>query len=1509
MTSKRNCAVNAMLITACLLVFQIQVFAQTTRTSVRTGNWSSKNVWDCNCVPDAGDHVIISTGHTVTRNSATTVNNLTIQSGGIVSDNGGALTVTGNLLINGTLSGTGATNVTGNGTTIGGTGIISNTGTITLTNAKTISTGTMLAKNTGNMTLGANTTVNNLGDISIGGSLIGTNATTSVWTNGINSSLSVNGNLLTTGVLNASAAGNTIDYTGTIAQTVKLPSSGTYFHLFLSGVGTKTMANGNYAIDGDLNITSTLNAGTSGKTISIKGNWINNGTFTPVLSTVSFTGNSTQSINRASSETFYGLQTNKTGTLQLNCIVTVSNTLTMTNGLINTGANKLTLGTSTTSIGTLNYVAGNVIGSVERYVNQTNINYIFPVGTSSHARAATIQFKNLTAGSLTVQFNETFPGRTGLPLSENGVTFYNTFRDGYWSMTRNNGLASTNYTVSLNGNGFSGFTLGSQTRIVTRTNSAASWTFNGTNGGVSGTTVTRTSINTLSAEFAFADPTNCTAPVAKTIQGPVLNVCTNSQQTYSTTKTAGFKYAWTVTGGTILTTLTDTTSVINVRWGNNGITGQVTLRETSICTTGPTNILSVNLNPMPPMTLTGRLTVPENGTNFTYSIPSQSGYLSYTWSVAGGTLVSGQGTNSVGINWGASGIGTICISASHPSCGSSVNNCFNADIYRVVLSQRSGNWNAPTTWNCNCVPGTTENISIQNRHTVTVTANQTVNHLSVNGGGTLVLGTNLIVTGDLTVNGTLAGSSELLISGSGNIIDGRGNLTLDGPLVFNSSKRIAPTTRLTKTGSLTLGSGATIINEGYFELDGSMVANGTARWTNAAGSTLAITGTLLQNGELDASASGNTVIYEGAAQSIKAPVGNQYANLTLTGTATKTAPADLKISGDLTVDTTFDHNDGTITFNGNTTISGNSIPVFRHVRVEGILTAPSSFELEGDLTVDNRAEVIRDETQTTWFKGTTRQNISGKKNAFRNLRVSNAAGVFAENSQDLYGQLTLDDGAWFDADGSADSAKFVMQSTADNPVRDASLGPVPNAARVTGKVTVERFVSGEGRFYRYISSPVANATVADLKDDFMITGNFVDPTTSPTYKCGIPVSINGPSMYYYNEAVNGGQGLGYVAYPLPGTTAAASPLVRGLGYSVYLRQCSSSDSVVVDLNGELHQGTFALPVSFTNTPVATPGGDGWNLVGNPYASPISWNLNLGPGGWIANQISPVISVRDAPGNRFIYIDGSTTGGTIAIGQAFWVQALAPGASLTIQEGVKVGSQSHSFYRRASEPESKTTITLAQHSTGYIDEAFIRIIEAASEERDAWDALKLDNESFDLYTKLPSGNKMAINSLSEIILNKWMPLEIADAEHGVYSLKAISAGDLSKYVIQLRDDELGKVVSLNSTNDYTFEINSSSRQASRFMIRYIDPNDDAAPESLQLLAYPNPTSSVVSVSLPTALRAERAELLTLNGEVLQSRKLADEDLEVTFDLSSSPVGIYIIKVNGAGRSEVIRVVRH
>jgi hypothetical protein len=338
-----------------------------------------------------------------------------------------------------------------------------------------------------------------------------------------------------------------------------------YGNIVLAGSGTKTVAKvhhndfsgatGMLDINGSLTISNgtTLDVSASNFAVTIADDWTDQNTvggtgFVSRTGTVTFDGSISQSITLSASPlSFYNLVINKSAAnIYLYGDVRATNALTMTAGNIVAGTSKLTLGTSTANTGTLTRTTGTITGKFERWVNATGTNILFPVGTLSNYRPQTLNFTNLTAGSMIVEFIASVPGNSGLPVSAGSVNVNSAFPEGYWQNTAANSLASTNYNITVVADGFTSSAIGFNTRLIKRANSGSPWTLNGTHVNASGTTLTRTGLSSVTADYAVGATTCVGGPVpAITISTNACNNASNGALTLATTGgTAPYTYVW-----------------------------------------------------------------------------------------------------------------------------------------------------------------------------------------------------------------------------------------------------------------------------------------------------------------------------------------------------------------------------------------------------------------------------------------------------------------------------------------------------------------------------------------------------------------------------------------------------------------------------------------------------------------------------------------------------------------------------------------------------------------------------------------------------------------------------------------------------------------------------------------------------------------------------------------------------------------------------------------------------
>jgi len=123
-------------------------------------------------------------------------------------------------------------------------------------------------------------------------------------------------------------------------------------------------------------------------------------------------------------------------------------------------------------------------------------------------------------------------------------------------------------------------------------------------------------------------------------------------QTYTTNFTNGSVYEWHVEGGTLQSP--QGKNSIAVRWNGVGqhriwVTENSTTR-TDICR-GTSEKLTVNVLPTPlPKTIVGLTEICENEVQTTYRYDSET-TSTYVWTVQGGEIVAGQGTQEIVVSW------------------------------------------------------------------------------------------------------------------------------------------------------------------------------------------------------------------------------------------------------------------------------------------------------------------------------------------------------------------------------------------------------------------------------------------------------------------------------------------------------------------------------------------------------------------------------------------------------------------------------------------------------------------------------------------------------------------------------------------------------------------------------------------------------------------------------------------------------------------------------------------
>lgn len=394
-----------------------------------------------------------------------------LPAGAAYTQSGGTLTVGGDMNLSGALTISSSANFVFNGfgSQLRGTGTFAaGSGDVfPITNNKLIMPGTSITIGTSgannSVDVAANTTVNNLGSLTIYGNLLGSNASTSIWINNANSSVSATGSIMNTGILDASTVPNTIEYSGSGSQTITTPLT-TYHTLKAINAGTKTLSN-DMIVDGNLVLGGSVILDESTKVISGDGGLQMSGTselklsrssdlfeYPELAGAYSCTGGTVTIQQTADScvvhgAQYYNLKLNGSKPYDLTGVNSVLNNLDITNSAYLNANTRLTVGgtftynTSGTTTLTDSIAVGALVLSSGTMMDGDNSINVFGAGGWSRSSSATF-----TANEGTVYFTGSATQTLG------GTATSQTFKNLY--INKSSGTVSVSgSTTSLTING------------------------------------------------------------------------------------------------------------------------------------------------------------------------------------------------------------------------------------------------------------------------------------------------------------------------------------------------------------------------------------------------------------------------------------------------------------------------------------------------------------------------------------------------------------------------------------------------------------------------------------------------------------------------------------------------------------------------------------------------------------------------------------------------------------------------------------------------------------------------------------------------------------------------------------------------------------------------------------------------------------------------------------------------------------------------------------------------
>ncbi|HOY31118.1 MAG TPA: T9SS type A sorting domain-containing protein [Bacteroidales bacterium] len=437
---------------------------------------------------------------------------------------------------------------------------------------------------------------------------------------------------------------------------------------------------------------------------------------------------------------------------------------------------------------------------------------------------------------------------------------------------------------------------------------------------------------------------------------------------------------------------------------------------------------------------------------------------------------------------------------------------------------------------------------------------------------------------------------------------------------------------------------------------------------------------------------------------------------------------------------------------------------------------------------------------TVCFTSSYTQKINGLT-VFGNLIINNSGGVTLDSPVQVTGVLTPSLGTL------STNGNLTLVSTAAQTALIAGTG----YGAVTGDVTMQRYMPDK-LGYHYYSSPFSNAPVSGFTDEL---GTIISAYPYVGYDTTHTVTPF-PNFYVYDET-----------YAQPtisiGWDAASATLEPMRGYCINFG--GTTGAFTTDISGTVNTG--AINYNVTNTPSGNAWADGWNLVGNPYPSPIDWQAPLG---WTKTNVYDGIYYFEAntqySGTYRSFVNGYGTNGATGIipsMQGFFVKATA-GGTLGVTNDVRVNSQPLFFKSTiTSDPILRLKGYPAQNSA-HADETVVYFDSLASFMFDGnYDAYKMMNNDPaypNIYTSDSSQSALSINALPPLSnTDVIIPLGFITKTSGNFTIEATELLNFDPlWHIYLEDNQTTVMQDLTVNPLYTFSTVANAPQY-RFFIRF------------------------------------------------------------------------------------------
>lgn len=458
--------------------------------------------------------------------------------------------------------------------------------------------------------------------------------------------------------------------------------------------------------------------------------------------------------------------------------------------------------------------------------------------------------------------------------------------------------------------------------------------------------------------------------------------------------------------------------------------------------------------------------------------------------------------------------------------------------------------------------------------------------------------------------------------------------------------------------------------------------------------------------------------------------------------------------------------------------------------------------------------------------------------------------------------ITIDAGATLTIDAGKAltiSGTLANAGTVDIKADATGIGSLITNGTISGagSFKMEQYLTGsgggapDGVFY-YVSCPIPNATAADYN---VASGNklWIDDEPNQSY---------------------------------PQLTFGAIPLEVGQGYIARMGSTGA-----VEFDGSSYNTGSVTEGGLTRTGT-TETNRGYNLIGNPYPSTVSWDdasrTNLETTIWYRTNNAGTMTFDTYNAAGMVGTSnngGGPVSGDIPPSQAVWVRVSADG--LTGSVSFDNADRSHGMATGIYKVEAEEGTVRLTISNGTIsDEQIILFNTDAADQFDDYDSHKFWAADIpQLYTNI-NEDTLTINGLNSTATNPTVPLGIKLPTSGNYSIDASSI-TLNATPVYLEDTYLNVFQDLNQNATYSFS-EVQGNIGDRFILHFAEITGvDEVENNISVYSFQNQ----IKINLDSK-ESGHVTVFDLSGRTVLTRQLNSDRTSIELNQAS---GIYLVRV--------------